>query len=358
MLFSYTYVPHQMEQMQAFIDYIFHDVWCKASAQQGFSLDLFDGLPALREVMRDFYFANPQPKDAEFFYDHVERIYGHFQTLTDDEIAQFKYWYWSNNDLLSACANSPGSELARYSDIEPKFKELSEKLESFFKGLYGLDVAALKAKVGDIDSYYTAFMAVNVPAKCPFCGLSDLLGKDHGPREAYDHYLPKALYPFNSINFRNLVPACHHCNSSYKTSKDPAHVPKRRATAGQRRKFFYPYSVTPHTLELQVSLKHSDIEKLSPEDVDIRFGPAALSEEIETWVDVYGIQERYKAKCSVDGDGKYWLTQVLDEWNVDGRTPDSYLASLSRQTVRDPYRESNFLKKAFLDGCESRGLFV
>ncbi len=24
--------------------------------------------------------------------------------------------------------------------------------------------------------------------------------------EAYDHYLPKSLYPFNSINFRNLVP--------------------------------------------------------------------------------------------------------------------------------------------------------
>ena len=26
-------------------------------------------------------------------------------------------------------------------------------------------------------------------------------------------YLPKVLYPFNSINFRNLVPDYNHCNA-------------------------------------------------------------------------------------------------------------------------------------------------
>lgn len=29
MLFQYTYVPHQMEKMQAFIDFIFFEVWCR-----------------------------------------------------------------------------------------------------------------------------------------------------------------------------------------------------------------------------------------------------------------------------------------------------------------------------------------
>ena len=38
---------------------------------------------------------------------------------------------------------------------------------------------------------------------CPFCGLGDIKGVHHTKRETYVHYLPKALYPFNSINFRN-----------------------------------------------------------------------------------------------------------------------------------------------------------
>ena len=57
-------------------------------------------------------------------------------------------------------------------------------------------------------------------------------GTHHSKREAYDHYLPKVLYPFNSINFRNLAPACHECNSTYKLGKDPAHNP-----AGRRKAF-------------------------------------------------------------------------------------------------------------------------
>ena len=28
MLFPYTYVPHSMEKMQEYIDFIFYQVWC------------------------------------------------------------------------------------------------------------------------------------------------------------------------------------------------------------------------------------------------------------------------------------------------------------------------------------------
>lgn len=178
------------------------------------------------------------------------------------------------------------------------------------------------------------------------------------PKKAYDHYLPKALYPFNSINFRNLVPACHHCNSSYKTSKDPAVTPKDPARAAQRRKVFYPYSATQYAIDLTVDFKKSAIEHLTPVDIDLKFGPPALVDEIETWKDVYGIEERYQAKCCSDNDGKYWLAQILDEWNVDGKPPEDYLKTLARQTIKRPYAECNFLKKAFLDGCERVGLFV
>ncbi len=96
---------------------------------------------------------------------------------------------------------------------------------------------------------------------------------------------------------------------------------------------------------------------LTPEDIECSLGPEKLNEEINTWNDVYGIEERYKAKCCLENDGKYWIEQIFDEWAEDGRTPDDFLQTLNRQTSKRPYADNNFLKKAFLDGCQKAGLF-
>lgn len=364
MLFAYTYVPHQMEKMQTFIDFIFYEVWCKAPDNGSFRLDLFDGNAELNALMVAFYYDDTQ--GADFFYGHVERIYGLFSALTPVQIAQFKQWYRSNNDLEKICANDAATHIVRYTDIKIFHPDLSVQLASFFKGLYSkslLGLAALKDLIGDIDAHYQAFAKTNAAGKCPFCGINDLLNEYHNKREAYDHYLPKALYPFNSINFKNLVPACHHCNSSYKTSKDPAHLPKDPAGAVVRRKVFYPFSTEPREIELQVTLQHVNLERLTPADINLSFGPAGVSEEIGTWSDVYGIEERYRGKL-LGGDGRAWLIEVFDEWRwkdesagEEGKTPDEYLRDLSRHKCRSPYANTNFLKIAYLNGCQKAGLF-
>ncbi|AYH50149.1 hypothetical protein B6N31_22115 [Dickeya fangzhongdai] len=352
MLFPYTYVPHQMEKMQAFIDFIFHEVWCKAPASGPFGLHLFDANVELREVMEAFYYSDAQ--GADFFYGHVERIYGSFSVLTATQIRQFQQWYQSNNDLEKVCANDPAVQIIRYADIATLHQDLGQLLATFFKGLYSqslLDLAALRAKIGDIDNHYQAFVAANKTGKCPFCGINDIKSEHHSKREAYDHYLPKALYPFNSINFHNLAPACHECNSTYKLSKDPVH-----STAG-RRKAFSPYAATTHAIQIQVVLQHTDIDTLMPVDITLQFGPATLAEELETWKDVYGIEERYKAKFCAENDGKYWLAQVMDEWKEEGKNPTEFMATLARLTQKKPYAECNFLKKPFLDACQQAGIF-
>ena len=361
MLFPYTYVPHQMDKMQTFIDYIFHEVWCKAPTGGPFGLNLFDANAELREVMEAFLWDDS--KGAEFFYGHVERIYGLFAELTIAQINQFQKWYSGNNDLEKVCANDPAVHLARYADIAVTHKAIGEQLAAFFTRLYSLDLAPLRAKIGDIDDHYQAFVTVNKADKCPFCGINDLLGEYHSKREAYDHYLPKVLYPFNSINFYNLVPACHHCNSSYMTSKDPAHKPKDPAGEAVRRKVFYPFSTAPHAIDLQVTLQHADIENLTPADIHLTFGPANVGEQIDTWKDVYGIEERYRGKL-LGGDGKAWLVEVLDEWRwndettgAEGKTPDEYLRDVSRHTQKSPFANANFLKNSFLRGCKTAGLF-
>ena len=111
MLFPYTYVPHQMEKMQEFIDFIFFKVWCKAPTSGPFGLNLFDTNAELREVMGAFYYSDA--KGSDFFYGYVERIHGLFAALTPAQISQFQQWYQSNNDLEKTCANDPAVNIAR-----------------------------------------------------------------------------------------------------------------------------------------------------------------------------------------------------------------------------------------------------
>jgi hypothetical protein len=327
MLFTYTYVPHQMEKMQAFVDFIFYAAWCQAPSKGPYSLELFVPNPELHEVMTSFH--HDDSAAAYFFASHVERIYGLFATLNACQVEKLRLWYRANNDVEHLCANDPTTPMKRYVDFPAELKDLSDQLASFFKQLYSrVDVAALRKRIGDIGDHYRAFSTVNKSGKCPFCGINDLLGEYHTKREAYDHYLPKALYPFNSINFRNLAPACHHCNSSYKTSKDTAYTPKDPAGVAMRRKVFYPFASSHPTIEIKVTLPHVNIDKMSTGDLTLSFGPVDFSEQIETWKDVYGIEERYRAKL-LGGDGKAWLVEVLDEWRwneesagSEGKPPD------------------------------------
>lgn len=353
MLFAYTYVPHAMEKMQTFIDFIFYEVWCKAPIGLTFDLELFEKEPDLREVLSNFGFAVNAPERGKQFYKDIKAIYELFAPLTSGQIDQLKQSYLGNNDIEKVCANDPAVQIGRYADIAAIHPDLSEQLASFFKGLYSqqlLDLAALREKIGQIDEHYKAFMQVNTSGKCPFCGLGDIKGEHHTKREAYDHYLPKALYPFNSINFRNLAPACHECNSTYKLSKDPAH------NAVGRRKAFYPYATGAHGIEVTVNFDSPDIDRLTLTDIQLAFGPAVLHEEIETWQEVYGIEERYKAKCC-GSDAKDWLEQVRIMRDNHAIAPEAWLDSVQQQTAKAPVANSNFLKSAFLEGCQRAGLF-
>ena len=348
MLFPYTYVPHSMDKVQGFIDFIFYEVWCKAPANGRFGLELFDSNPELRGVMKSFYYSDK--KNAEFFYGSVEKIYGHFSALSVKQIRRLKWWYASNNNIERLCRNDSGVYIAHYSDLKRKFPSLAPDVRKFFTGLYDFDAAVLREKVGAIDEHYEAFMGVNTNGKCPFCGLADIKGAHHTKREAYDHYFPKTLYPFNSINFLNLAPACHECNSTYKLSKDPA-----TSEAG-RRKAFFPYGSDARVTEITIDLAIADLDKLTPDDIKLTFGPTKVCEEIATWKEIYGIDERYKAKCC-DVDAKDWLEQIRSLRDLSCLHPDKLLSIVHQQTVSSPLANSNFLKFAFLEACQRNGLF-
>jgi hypothetical protein len=364
MLFSYQYVPHKMEKMQGFIDFIFFEVWCKASRNKPFSLELFEHNTELYEVMQDFYFTcapkeKPEPTAVKF-YNQVQEIYISFSNLKPTQINKFKKWYKANNNIEKVCVNNPAFKVVRYADIETAYPELSKQLFSFFKGLYSqqlLGLSALREKVGEIDDHYHEFVKVNNLGKCPFCGISKMHGQYNTKREAYDHYLPKGLYPFNSINFHNLAPACQHCNSRYKLSQDPAFTPKDPVRKRSRRKVFYPYSTSNYKIEITIDLSKPNIDNLNPSNIQLTFGPSAIKEEIESWKDIYSIEERFKAECCYPHGGKYWLEELriqCDNYNIE---TDVALATVQQVSENNPFAESNFLKVAFLEGCHRIGMW-
>ena len=173
-----------------------------------------------------------------------------FKDLEPAQRQQISTWYDHNNDIQALCACDPNKTPATYDDIAAINADLGTALHDFCRSLFTniIDLQAIRSRIGDINDHYEAFVTHNAIGKCPYCGCSEIKGKYQTRREAYDHFLPKGTYPFNSVNFRNLAPMCHDCNSSYKLKKDPITViPKavRTTLAGR------PFSVTmtwPRTL--------------------------------------------------------------------------------------------------------------
>jgi hypothetical protein len=363
MLFHYKYVPHTIEKLQEYIDHLFLKVWCEADGEY----DIEKLHPALKEIVLAIYYDDSIKKDH--LYGPINEIYDLFLKIKKGRREALKKWYINNNSIEDLCSNNNNCKPLQYKRLKQLYAELAPKIEAFFKSLF-TEVIKLKAvysKIGKIDEHYEAFMTENDEGKCPFCGINDIKGPYHSKREAYDHYLPKNIYPFNSINFKNLAPMCHECNSSYKTLNDPLYIPNHRDPLlnreNRRRKAFFPYSQEQPDIDIQMEINNCDIDAIVPNEIELKISSANHAEEMETWKEIFGIEERYKAKCCEKNDGKVWYHMIADEFeNARTQTkspigPKELYDMTLRQASNYPYNGSNFLKKPFLEACEKAGLF-
>lgn len=330
-----------MEKMQKYMDFIFFEVWCKATKNKLYKFYLFNKHKELKNIVLKLYHSDSQGSDL--FMRYLEDIYYIFQKYNDGKKAKLKKWYRTTTNIKGLCDNTTKYSPLNYDKLSKFDIKLSEKIKGLYNLLYGSnpinELKEFKPYTKTIDEHYKEFVTINNQGKCPFCGLSDIKGLHHTKREAYDHFLPKGKYPFNSINFKNLVPMCHECNSSYKLENNPIFDKN-----GNRRKAFYPYSSTEAFIDIKVDI-HS-FSDIKPENITLTI-TASEQEKVDTWVELFGIEERYKAVLS--GDGKYWLVQLKEELIT-------YNDKLKEHYNQYPYSEKNFLKKAFLDACQNKGL--
>lgn len=151
---------------------------------------------------------------------------------------------------------------------------------------------------------------------------------------------------------------CHECNSSYKLQKDPLrHIdPLHKAKNRKRRKAFYSYATAAPGIAIDLTLSTANINKLCPSDITLTITAPGRDEELESWKDVFGIEERYKAKCCNKNDGIVWLSRVVEENENYGLTPQQMLEAEIRAAENKPWSDANFLKKPFLLACQEVGL--
>ena len=84
MLFPYIYVPHQMERMQSFVNFIFYQVWCCAPKSGQFNLNLFDANPPLKEVLTDLYYSDK--KTGNKFLEQIQAVYQYERSILNGYI--------------------------------------------------------------------------------------------------------------------------------------------------------------------------------------------------------------------------------------------------------------------------------
>lgn len=362
MLFPYSQVPdHKLEAMQGIVDYLFNEVWCKALDEQ-YGIHLFQGYPMFQLIIEKLEILESDGKlkangRSYKFLRSVNEIFIEFQSLESrEDLALYRKCFRDNNSIDQLCANTAGFEPVHYRKLDSKYKALNDKLNAFFTTLYGtsgfFESALVIELIGaGLASYYNDFVQHNSRGVCPFCGLYPLDNEFDPTREAFDHYLPKAKYPFNSVNLRNLAPSCNKCNSGNKGDKDPLHK-----SNGERRKAFYPFSVIEPDLKLSVDIVRKNWKDLQPDDLLITYNTQTHQDEIETWKALFRIDQRYKAKlCSTDA--RAWLEQIRIMSDMFKSIPSECISIMEESAEAFPFSECNFLKFSYLKACEQAGFY-
>lgn len=157
----------------------------------------------------------------------------------------------------------------------------------------------LLGDLGIRDRQYARLYPEMPDALCPFCGC-EYFDAPTAPREALDHYLAVALYPFAGANLRNLVPMGPKCNSKYKLAQDIL-----RSPSGQRRRSPDPYACTEIVISLSNSEPFGGSSRQLPMWV-IELQPD--SEHAATWEQVFHIRERYRRDV-LDPSYPGWLRE-------------------------------------------------
>ncbi|WP_041494839.1 hypothetical protein [Nonlabens marinus] len=271
------------------------------------------------------------------------------KTLNRKQIKLLKTAVHNNNKIRELCNGD--IEPVKYDQIEVININLKRAIKTFCDCLYNhcINLAPFYTVYEDINVYYKRVVKKSSVCKC--CGIHKVLTQFHTHRSALDHYLPRKHYPFNSLNFKNLIPICDICNGKYKLSEDTLYITNNKGKKSEsktRTIAFYPYSRTTHDIEIEIRFNKAFDSTIEPEDIEIDITSTGNTDQITSWDRIFGIKENYKAECCTDEMRMHYEEQYIAMMNR-GISHEDYIGDLGR----NKYGDVNFLKIPFLEAINN-----
>lgn len=139
---------------------------------------------------------------------------------------------------------------------------------------------------------------------CPYCNINDIITirreeGQRGQRMTFDHFICKSADNSRELDCENLIPSCHTCNSSYKSSKQdkPIINPFKEDFDSVTE---FKLDVTPSSLE---DYRNANI--LISTDTN-----SELSEEAENSIELFNLKRRYNDDLTKEELGDFYCKLV------------------------------------------------
>lgn len=333
MLYPYKYPKAKIQNLQSFVNYIMLEVVLRARKISAAEFSVSFVIPKYVPLVIDI--------NDDYVLTPISEMYKRAKKLDSFHLRLLRKAIYENNKIEELCEGTYTPISYKY--LESCFKqdfevEMLGYIKTFCTKLYEkcLSLKPIYDRYGKLKDYHD--ILVQDDDRCHCCGNTTLVTKYATVRNAFDHYLAKQTYPFVSVNFKNLVPSCYVCNTSYKRTKDVLFF------RGKRQRVFYPFTSKIYTIKFQVIFKPSVIytREIKPEDLNIQCFCVGHQKETDNWMRIYSIQERYKSKCCSKAF-KADLERIIDEASSKKRSVEENLSLLEDNIEGD----MNFIKVPF-----------
>jgi len=338
MIRPYNLTNSKIHHLQSFVNHILLEIIFRAPSIASPNFTSILVLPKYRTLIDDV--------NNDYVLDPLTSAYQICKTLERSELKILRRAVHNNNKIRELCNGS--IEPITYEAIEKIDPKLKKSLKKFCDSLYDhvIGLAPCYHMYEDVNKCYKRVVKRSSVCRC--CGINKVLTEFHLHRSALDHYLPRKHYPFNSVNFKNLMPICDICNSKYKLGENPLLLTENKGQKNEKRsrqKAFYPFRRITPDIKIRIDFRNlTSIKSLEPDNIDIKLTCTGFEEEVRTWDRIFGIEENYKAECCTDEMLGYYEEQYIADI-LFGKTHKQYIEILDK----NKYADANFLKIPFLD---------
>jgi len=173
---------------------------------------------------------------------------------------------------------------------------------------------------------------------CPYCNLCNeitIIRDDDGKiRPAIDHFFDKARYPLFAISLGNLIPSCHHCNSTFKGATDFYAQPHLNPQ--------YDSEKIRFSLDIDAIDARFDLRKIDTANVQIMHDKMSIK-EVNT-VATFHISHQYQARIGEIRD----IVRNMINYSTSGNFSATSRSWVLRNITNNNYRD-RIMGKMFLD---------